>query len=366
MKKLINKKCVLDFDTGLMSTDPNGFWHTKARFARPGIQEYNITELSGLPGIENHSGDTVKVLRPKDVVFNAASMASFERKPITVEHEGGEVTPDTAKGVMVGATSYPVEREGDMLVVPVSVYDVNARNEAEKKERYQLSAGYDGTFEYNPGVDETYGEYDVIMSDWIGNHITITRQGKAGEGFYIGDKKMDQKVNGELVKRKVSGVEYDFTPQSAQVFDSVLADRDAFRERCKELKGKLDKAEKSVLDAKQIEQLAIERSDVISGVKSLLPKFSFTTEDGNAKTTQQIVQDAVKELYPNKEISKDTPEGYVRGLLDSKIDFATEDTEEQSEDGDDADEPVVAVNVNDSKSVYQTARQKFIEENSGR
>lgn len=352
------------FDSGSFSDQ--GFWTTKARFARPGIQAYLKTELSGLPGLDSIPGDRVRVLRPEEVVFDKEAMKSFENVPITVEHENGIVNGDNAKGTVIGAASYPVERVGDMLVVPATVYDGKAMHDAKLKRRYQLSAGYDAEFRYAPGVDEKHGEYDAIMDSWRGNHITITKLGKAGKEFFIGDKSMSEKI--ATVNREHKGVNFEFTTQSAQVFDTVCAERDAFKERIKELKNKLDETKKSVMDAKKIESMVNERADILYNVIKVAPNVQTTDDKGEPRSTESIITDAVKEIHPNISINGKSND-YVKALFDSKlVEVADNEDKESIVDDEEKKEPKRAMKtgIKDNESLSEKARRTFIEKNSGR
>ena len=357
-------------DSGALSV--NGFWETKARFARPGIQLYPKHELSGLPGLDNISGDTVRVLRPENVVFDKEAMQSFQNKPITVEHENGLVTPYNAKGTVIGAATYPVVIEDNMLVVPVIVYDGRAISDAKTKRRYELSAGYEGSFKYSPGRDEKYGEYDVVMDGWKGNHITITEQGKAGENFYIGDKTMGEKNN--EVRREYKGVSFTFEPQSAQVFDSVCAERDALKDRVKELKGRLDETKKNVMDKESIDKMVNERALVLDSVAKISKDIKTTNNDGSMRSSEEIVLDATKASYPNIVLDGKSFE-YVRALFDAKVvevndddnDDDDNDDDDNDDSGDDVKRGAFTTDVKDkSDDVYEKARAEFIEKGTGR
>jgi len=359
------------FDSGTFSEQ--GFWTTKARFARPGIQTYHKSELFGLPGLDNVVGDYVRVIRPENVVFDKTAMESFENVPITIEHENGIVDGDNAKGTVIGAASYPVERAGDTLVVPVTVYDGQAIRDAKTKKRFQLSAGYNADFRYSPGVDKKYGEYDVIMDSWAGNHITITKFSKAGRDFFIGDKSMNEKL--KTVKREHKGVSFEFTEQSAQVFDSVCAERDAFKERIKELKGKLDESKKNVMDTDKIENMVNERAVLLNNVAKVAPKVETVDDERKPRSSKAIITDAVKVICPKIDISKKSDD-YVKALFDAKI-AEVNDTDDGYSDNDgnaDSDGDTVEktkkramkTSVKDSESPSDKARREFIEKRSGR
>jgi len=251
-----NEKFAFDAQNEL---DQNGFWTTKARFARPGIQVYTREEFADWPDANKIEGYYARVLRPESVVFDAEAMKSFENLPLSIEHSSGFVTPDNAKQTVVGAAGSPVTREGDTLTVPITIYDRDAIAGARSGERRELSAGYFLDVEYAPGIDDKYGVYDYVLKSWKGNHITLTRAGKAGPEFYAGDKKMTDKEKGIVEKlmliRAYDGVEYAFDATSAQVFDKVLGERDAAR-------AELKTAKDAILTDEQIDARVTARVEV--------------------------------------------------------------------------------------------------------
>lgn len=340
------------FDS-LSGSDTSTFWTTKARFARAGVQTYPKSECVGWPGIENVEGDTVRVLRPESVVFDADAMKSFENSPMTVEHESGMVDGGNAKGIIVGAASYPVEREGDALVVPVTIYDADAIVNAKTGKRRQLSAGYDLDAEYKPGTDEKYGAYDFVMTKWTGNHITITEAGKAGPEFYLGDKMSDENKAAKpagLVTRSIDGVDYQFSEQSAQVFDRILGERDAAKAESENLK-------KQILTDSDIEARVRDRAAIMDSARKLNKDAKF-----DDKSVEQIVLDAVTVKYAGMDLDGKSSD-YVRALFDSAV--ASVDAEHEKKEVN--DRAMSGAKAQDSEPTgYAAKRAEFIAKHSGR
>lgn len=347
--------------------DNGDFWTTKARFASVGVYEYPKYLFSDVPGVEKVIGDTVKVFRPENVVFDAAAMASFERKPITVEHQDGLVTRANARGVVVGSVGYPVVREGNTLVAPVTVYDGSVIMDAKTKRRNQLSAGYKAKFEYAPGKDNTHGEYHVVMKSWEGNHITVTTKARGGTELTIGDKMSDE---AKKVERQHDGVTYVFDSQSAQVFDRVSATAEALKAENDELRSKLEATKKKVLDSAAIDKLVDERAEEKATVLDSARKIN---PDGEFRgTTKQIIMDSVTFAYPKMDLTNKS-EDYVRCLFDTAAEHAVTDSSDSSDDIDNNGEPKRAFTrkdkeVHDSEShmTVAQARDYFIKNLSGR
>ena len=333
------------------SPENSGFWTTKARFARAGVQEYSRFECLDWPGIDKVAGPVVRVLRPEVVVFDADAMKSFENVPITIEHEAGLVTPGNAREVIVGAAGYPVTREGDQLVVPVTIYDSAAITDAKTGARRELSAGSLIDAEYAPGVDEKFGAFDYVMKSWRGNHITLTKAGKAGPDFYVGDRMTDKKddvVVEKFVTRSFDSVNYSFTEQTAQIFDRVLGERDAAR-------AELVTAKAAIIDEAEIERRASDRAGVIEGAK-LIAKDAKC----EGKKTPEIVAEAVAVAFKDVPLEGKSAD-YVRALFDSAVLSAKKAPAEAVKD-----RALVTTDSKTDVSGLAAARAEFISKNSGR
>lgn len=316
--------------------DSNGFWTTKARFARPGVQVYMREEFRDWPDSDKIEGYYAKVLRPESVVFDAKAMKSFENVPISVEHSGEMLDPDNVTKQIVGAAGSPVTRDGDVLVVPVTLYARDAIEQAKSGNRKELSAGYFLDIEYKPGNDPKYGVYDYILKSWSGNHITLTKTGKAGHEFYVGDKKMADEKKGEsveIVHRVFDGVRYAFGDQSAAVFDKVLAERDAARA---ELKTALDK----VLTEDQIKAEVEKRVKIAMDAKEMV-----------------AITEKVKAAYPTVALDGKSSD-YIRALFDMIGDKKIEGVQDRALDR-------VTEKPSD-ESPMQKARAEFLAKHSGR
>src|ERR1700733_12797609 len=90
------------------SLTPEGFLLCEGVFiARTGTQVYGESELP----LESKNG-VIKVERPAEEVFRKETIASFEGKPVTVEHPNDFVSPDTWKQLAVGSVQNVHQGEG--------------------------------------------------------------------------------------------------------------------------------------------------------------------------------------------------------------------------------------------------------------
>ena len=81
-------------------TTPEGFLvFEKVRLARTGVQLYRVGD-NGLQDTfpDKNPNDMVRIYRPPEEVFADESMKSLAGKPLTIEHAGGFVNAQNAKG----------------------------------------------------------------------------------------------------------------------------------------------------------------------------------------------------------------------------------------------------------------------------
>ena len=139
--------------------------------ARTGKQTYLKSELFGTPSEQD---DYIDVDRKPEEVFSEKTMASFEGKPLTIEHPNESVSPSNYKNLSVGHV-YNVHRgkfEGqDVMFADINVYDAEAIDLIESGEMEELSCGYD--------CDITEGD-NPEQINIRGNHVALCEQGRAG------------------------------------------------------------------------------------------------------------------------------------------------------------------------------------------
>ena len=158
---------------------PEGFMVCEGvAIARTGSQRYHKSELPLLP---DGAGE-ITVTRPYEEVFNRDTIASFEGKPVTVEHPNEFVTPDSWKRHAVG-TVQNVRRgkgiEDDMLIADLLITDGEAIAYVNAK-RPELSCGYDAEYEQTDAGS-------AIQRNIIGNHVALVDRGRAGPRCAIRD-----------------------------------------------------------------------------------------------------------------------------------------------------------------------------------
>lgn len=145
---------------------------TDAILSRTGKQEYKRCELFG-DSCENPD-KIVNVERTDDEVFSDKAMASFENKPICVEHPDHDVNAENHNELAVGFVRdiHKGEDSGKPVMMGTLVItDKDAVEAVESGEYKELSCGYDCD------IDD---DDEPRQRNIRGNHVALCKQGRAG------------------------------------------------------------------------------------------------------------------------------------------------------------------------------------------
>lgn len=185
---------------------PDGFLLCEAvPIARTGEQIYAVGELplAVLPGADG----LIKVIRLDVEVFRPETIASFEGKPVTLDHPAEGVNPDNAKKLTVGHAQHVRRGEGadtDLLIADLLITDATAieaiRITADPVTNVpvvplrEVSCGYDAEYVQDvPGI--------AYQKNIVGNHVALVERGRAGARCSIQDKEsIAMKANALLQK----------------------------------------------------------------------------------------------------------------------------------------------------------------------
>ena len=139
--------------------------------ARTGNQTYRKNELFA----DSEDDSEIEVGRSPEEVFSAETLASFENKPITIEHPDEDVNVENYKDYSVGFVR-DVKRgkfDGqDVILGTLVITDKDAIEGIENGEHVELSCGYDCDIE--DGADG-YQQKHIR-----GNHVALCEVGRAG------------------------------------------------------------------------------------------------------------------------------------------------------------------------------------------
>ena len=169
-----------------ISETPEGFLVCPGvAIARTGSQRYMPDEVPEDLAEGMAADAEVLVHRPESEVFAPRTLASFEGKPLTIDHPDEDVTPENWKELAVGHIQNVRRGSPDKGQQPDLVYADIVITRADAIEAVQnglreLSCGYDAEYEaIRPGV----GRQIHIT----GNHVALVEHGRAGARCRIND-----------------------------------------------------------------------------------------------------------------------------------------------------------------------------------
>lgn len=247
--------------------DENGFLVDTPVVARLGVQVYYTED-----------GRTVREFRPAEEVFKDESLASYQGKPMTLDHVF--VNSENAKDVVVGSVTGKAEPLGSSVVAPIVVYDNTAIQEAMAGNAKELSVGYSAILDETPGwgdpitgeyvlksdgdqfdAPEGWQEFDAIQRDIKVNHLAMVYRGRAGvaklnmdgeqENPYTTDVDINKEDKQEMtVKIKLDGAqEFEVAPEIASHIealnakaDTAIAERDALKAKVDAMPAEIEAA----------------------------------------------------------------------------------------------------------------------------
>ena len=272
---------------------PEGFLRLRARIGRAGIQHYRSGEIGGPPGAAPDR--VVRVYRPPEDVFDAASLASFEQKPVTLDHPPTMVDARNWSRFAVGYSGPGIARDGDHVAADLTITDAAAVERA--LAGAELSNGYWADFVFEPGATPDGEAFDAVQRNIRGNHIAIVDTGRCGSTCRIDGDVADRaaqdacdcsavEVAGTVVRvATLDGAALETTPAVAAHFADFHR---ALESRDREIAA----LKAAPPDAALLERLAAERVGTIDVAARLLG----ATFDARGRSTAEIRRAAVSRL----------------------------------------------------------------------
>lgn len=168
-----------------ISTTPEGFLLcTGVPVARTGNLNYAKGELlteSGEEAIQAKDGMIV-ISRDESTLFDPKTIASFEGKPVTINHPSDFVSPENWKEVSVGHMQNVrpgIGDDADKLMADLLIIDKDAISLVLAGLR-EVSLGYDAEYEeLEPGIGR--------QTNIVGNHVALVRKGRNGSEVAVRD-----------------------------------------------------------------------------------------------------------------------------------------------------------------------------------
>lgn len=158
-----------------MTDTPEGFLICHdVPIARTGLQDYLARELM----LDGDPDRIVTVQRHPEDVFEDATLASFEGKPITDGHPPENVGPENYAAYTKGHVQN-VRRDGDYIVADLYINDANLANEVRNNVKREVSCGYLCNY-----IPDGSGYKQTRIR---GNHLAVVPKGRAGASVSIKD-----------------------------------------------------------------------------------------------------------------------------------------------------------------------------------
>ena len=155
-----------------------GYFYDNPILTRTGIFKYKLEDGS----------ERRELRRPEDV-FDPASLASYEGKPIIITHDAQAIDKDNARRERVGTILTPGQQDGETVRAKIVIDDPDAVKASGLRE---LSVGYYQNLIMEPG--EWEGEpYDAIQTHIRVNHLALVAVARAGDDARLN---MDGQDNG--------------------------------------------------------------------------------------------------------------------------------------------------------------------------
>lgn len=309
------------------------------RIARTGVQEYSALEL-GLDA----SMKTVRLNRPPEEVFAAASMATVDRKPTTYYHPEHGVDSSNWKQNAVGHVEGPKQDESDKKFLTVDKFMVNDRGavEAVAFGVKEVSCGYSFTLDMTPGVTPEGETFDGVQRNIEHNHVAIVYAGRCGAGCAIGDcacsgspKPKHEPTKDNTMKINVAGIDLTLDDKDAAIVQKAIgeltvardgatkratdaetalsAQGEAMKKLAADHKVALDAEKAKVLTADQVAAMVSEVAAVTADAVSVLPEF-----DAKGKTAGAIRVEVLSAILAEDGALKSTVSKILGGVEPAK------------------------------------------------
>lgn len=181
-----------------ISETPEGFLVCEGvAITRAGDLMYSPSETPVTPG----NGSTI-ISRTVEDIHDPATIASFEGKPVTINHPDDFVTPENWRELAVGVVQNVRPGEGedeDKLLADLLITDFEAINAVKSKRLREVSCGYEAEY-----VEEAPGK--GRQENIIGNHVALVAAGRCGSECAIFDHAPKKEIIPMTMKQKIMGL----------------------------------------------------------------------------------------------------------------------------------------------------------------
>lgn len=259
--------------------------------ARTGQMLYTGDETPIDPGPDG----LVRIDRVPEEVFRPETLASFEGKPVTLDHPAEFVTPNTWALLAKGVTQNVRRGQGiqdDLLFADLLIMDNRAIEEVRSGLR-EVSCGYEAEYEQiKPGRG--------VQRQIVGNHVALVERGRCGPRCAIGDKEPQSMSTPKKKRTWLDRVMTAFKAQDEEALKEALEEsKDEFPDSELEEEGKGKTGDKATAKALDKMSAALDAQTKLLGVlvKAVKAKDADTEkkdDDEDGKKTDDTVIEAEK------------------------------------------------------------------------
>jgi hypothetical protein len=181
-----------------ISETPEGFLVCEGvAITRAGDLMYSPSETPVTP-----KGNVTVITRTVEDIHDPATIASFEGKPVTINHPDDFVTPENWRALAVGVVQNVRPGEGedaDKLLADLLITDFEAISAVKSKRLREVSCGYEAEY-----VEEAPGR--GRQENIIGNHVALVASGRCGSECAIFDHAPKKEKEPMTMKEKLMGL----------------------------------------------------------------------------------------------------------------------------------------------------------------
>lgn len=187
--------------------DANGFLRVgSCNITRTQVAGYLGREIPNWKEFELEPDKIYYVLRPEEELKKAVD--TFNNLPLTRKHIEVDVD-NVPKEDIIGSLGDSAEFDSPFLKNSLIVYDKKYIDRIENGKQKELSCGYRYTPVRESG--EFDGQhYDFVMTDIVGNHVALVKEGRAGHDVMVSDtiEAVKEKIMGLFGKKEIVNDEF--------------------------------------------------------------------------------------------------------------------------------------------------------------
>lgn len=176
------------------------------------LKDEPIVTSVGIFEYLNADGSKRRELRLPEEVFDPASLASYEGKPVIITHDAGEVNKNNVQREHIGTILSPGIQDGDNVRAKIVIHNTDAMKRSGLKE---LSLGYSLDLDETPGVWNGQ-PYDAIQRNIRINHLALVENARAGEQARLNIDSRDTKKGVKYIMAKIRKDGGPLTPEEME------------------------------------------------------------------------------------------------------------------------------------------------------